>query len=269
MVNADDPAALALARRRDARGAFALRARARGDGFSVDDGWIVERRGRTRRRRSCRSTRFTLPGRHMLSDVVAAAAVSRDRRRDAGRDDGGGRRVSAASSTRWSSSARSTACGSSTTRRPPTSSRRCGRSRASTRGLVRDHRRPLQGRRLRRAARAAACAQAERSSRSAKRAPLVERGARRRRAGARRGDRWRRRCAQAFALAQPGGVGAAGAGVRELRHVPRLRGARPAVQGGGAAARRGATSRDVSSEQSSVSLRRWELAAGNAGCPGL
>ena len=38
----------------------------------------------------------------------------------------------------------------------------------------------------------------------------------------------------AYALAKPGGRGAAGAGVRELRHVSRLRGARPAIQGGGA-----------------------------------
>ena len=61
-------------------------------------------------------------------------------------------------------------------------------------------------------------------------------------AGARGGHRSTTRSTRAFALAQPDGRGAARAGVRELRHVPRLRGARPAVQGGGRAARRRVTS---------------------------
>ena len=58
------------------------------------------------------------------------------------------------------------------------------------------------------------------------------------------------------------GRGAAGAGVRELRHVSRLRGARTEVQGG-------CVETDVSGEQSSVGRRVEGLAAGNAGCPGL
>ena len=67
---------------------------------------------------------------------------------------------------------------------------------------------------------------------------------------------------------------AARAGVRELRHVPRLRGARD----GGSRRRCGETEelrtagselRTVSGEQSSVGSRGEGLAAGNAGCPGL
>ena len=99
------------------------------------------------------------------------------------------------------------------------------------RRLVVDHGRPVQGRRLRRSRAAARRARARRWWRSARRAPLVQRGAGATRAGARcrdDGDAVR----TAFARGAPGGVGAAGAGVRELRHVPRLRGAWPRVQAG-------------------------------------
>ena len=74
---------------------------------------------------------------------------------------------------------------------------------------------------------------------------------------------------------EAGGRRAAGAGVRELRHVPRLRGTRTAVQGAvcGRLAmecrRCRAPARSVSGEQSSVGRRGEGLAAGNAGCPGL
>ena len=62
--------------------------------------------------------------------------------------------------------------------------------------------------------------------------------------------------------------GAAGAGVLELRHVRRLRGARTQVQGGGAEAdHRSVTCRAVSSRQPVGG--NWELVAGSAGCPGL
>jgi len=75
VVNAEDPGAQALAAGAKARRVnygLALR----GDGFSVDAGVIVERRGRA-------VTPLVpvdavhVPGRHILSDVVAATAISR------------------------------------------------------------------------------------------------------------------------------------------------------------------------------------------------
>ena len=81
VVNADDPGAQALAagsRARRVSYGLALR----GDGFGVEAGSIVERKGTT-------ATRLVpvdavrVPGRHILSDVVAAAAISRTAGADA------------------------------------------------------------------------------------------------------------------------------------------------------------------------------------------
>ena len=74
---------------------------------------------------------------------------------------------------------------------------------------------------------------------------------------------------QAFTLAPHGGTVLLSPGVRELRHVPRLRGARRDVQEGSAEAGGGVENgaRAVSSRQSAFGGK--ELAAGNAGCPGL
>ena len=70
-----------------------------------------------------------------------------------------------------------------------------------------------------------------------------------------------------------GGAGrrrAAGAGVRELRLVPRLRGARTGVQGRGASRLNGRANACAEAVSSRQSVRRgWEPTAGNADYPGL
>ena len=132
-------------------------------------------------------------------------------------------------------------------------------------------RRPLQGRRVR-----AICGPplrerggwrgGDRRSAAAHRRALDDldgAGARGRvdgRRGATRDSRWR----------VTGGDGGARAGVRELRHVRATTrsaddGSRRRCSG---SPRSGRADRE-SSEQSSVGVRDWELAAGNAGCPGL
>ena len=172
-----------------------------------------------------------LLGPHLVDDVMAAADGRRDRRRGAGGDDRGGRGV-------------------------PRPRARDGAGRRDRRRAVRqrlegDQRRV--GAAIDRELRSRAGA---RSSAAGSRAAIFGllreplRGARdggrrdRRGAAAACARRWRASCpctrpaslgeavARAFALATAGGRGAARAGVRELRHVPRLRGARTAVQGG-------------------------------------
>ena len=129
VINAEDPPARALARgvvaRRVSYG-LALE----GDGFTVEDASIVERRG-GRSEAIVPVSSVRVLGRHILSDIVAATAIARSA--------GAASRPSPKQSlpltacrTRWSWWPRSTACGSSTTRRPPTSSRRADRSKAST-----------------------------------------------------------------------------------------------------------------------------------------
>jgi UDP-N-acetylmuramoylalanine--D-glutamate ligase len=74
VVNADDPAAMDLARQgRARRFDFSLEARL-DDGVIVDGGDIVERRSGQSRRVMPR-TEVRLPGRHGLADVLAASAV--------------------------------------------------------------------------------------------------------------------------------------------------------------------------------------------------
>jgi UDP-N-acetylmuramoylalanine--D-glutamate ligase len=74
VVNADDPGALALARRGRARRCdYALDAYP-GDGVTVEDGQIVRRQAGSAQRLMPVSA-VKLPGRHLLSDVLAAAAV--------------------------------------------------------------------------------------------------------------------------------------------------------------------------------------------------
>ncbi len=74
VINADDPAALALARDGRARRLdFALDAPVH-DGITIEDGAIV-RRGDRRAVPLLPVTSVRLPGRHLLSDVLAAAAV--------------------------------------------------------------------------------------------------------------------------------------------------------------------------------------------------
>jgi UDP-N-acetylmuramoylalanine--D-glutamate ligase len=75
VVNAEDPPARALA-----RGVVARRVpyglALEGDGFTVDDGAIVERRG-SRRDAIVAVSAVRVLGRHILSDVVAATAIAR------------------------------------------------------------------------------------------------------------------------------------------------------------------------------------------------
>ena len=129
------------------------------------------------------------------------------------------------------------------------------------------------------------CARAPGRSWRSARPAAGRRRARRRRAGA-RGGLARRGGGFGVRAGEAVGRRAARAGVRELRHVSRLRGTRPRVQGDRRDAEVGRVRRErrgrqrkggpyagppatVSGEQSSVGLRDEGLAAGNAGCPGL
>jgi UDP-N-acetylmuramoylalanine--D-glutamate ligase len=75
VVNAEDPGAQALAAGAKAR-RVSYGLALRGDGFSVDGGVIVERRGVTVSP-LVPVDAVHVPGRHILSDVVAATAISR------------------------------------------------------------------------------------------------------------------------------------------------------------------------------------------------
>ena len=75
VVNADDPASLALARRGRARRFDFGFAGTIAEGVTVDGAHIVERTGGVTRRLVPVSA-VKLPGRHLLADVMAAAAVS-------------------------------------------------------------------------------------------------------------------------------------------------------------------------------------------------
>ncbi|MEO8480704.1 MAG: UDP-N-acetylmuramoyl-L-alanine--D-glutamate ligase [Acidobacteriota bacterium] len=76
VINADDPASLALARGiRAQRFDFALQA-AVPNGITVQDGTIVER-GATGSTELMPVSAVKLPGRHLLADVLAASAVAR------------------------------------------------------------------------------------------------------------------------------------------------------------------------------------------------
>jgi UDP-N-acetylmuramoylalanine--D-glutamate ligase len=75
VVNAEDPGAQALAAGAKAR-RVSYGLALRGDGFSVDGGAIVERRGMTVSP-LVPVDAVHVPGRHILSDVVAATAISR------------------------------------------------------------------------------------------------------------------------------------------------------------------------------------------------
>jgi len=75
VLNADDPAVLEQARGTAARHViFSLEGDAR-DGFVVDGGWIVRRRG-TQLERLIPLAAVELTGRHMLNNVLAAAAAT-------------------------------------------------------------------------------------------------------------------------------------------------------------------------------------------------
>ena len=132
VVNADDPATVALARGvRARRLGLALDGRRR-DGVVVAGDGIVRRRRRTATSRCVPLASIRLPGRHMLADVLAAAAVGVARRRGAGGDDRAVESFARPRARARAGGAKSAACGSSTTRRRRTSRRRAARSRAST-----------------------------------------------------------------------------------------------------------------------------------------
>ena len=137
VLNADDPATLAMAR--DG-------ARARALLFSMRDaspeGIVVAGDAHRAAHRPATSeplvplSSIRLLGRHLVADVVAAAAVATLAGVDADGDDAGGRRLHRARARARAGRARSAASGSSTTRRRPTSRRRGARSRASATGVV-------------------------------------------------------------------------------------------------------------------------------------
>jgi UDP-N-acetylmuramoylalanine--D-glutamate ligase len=74
VINADDPAALALARRGRAATRLFSRAGSIGEGTVVEDGWIVERT-RDARSELVPLTAIHLLGPHLVADVMAAATV--------------------------------------------------------------------------------------------------------------------------------------------------------------------------------------------------
>ena len=220
---------LALARTdaRRARLLFARRA-AIADGIVVDGD--CDRRGARPAASSALVplSAVKLLGRHLLRDVLAAAAVGVARRRR--------RRTAMTRAVEGFTRPRARAGAGRRDRRRAVRQRLEGhqhrggaarRSRASTPGWSRSS---AAGSR---AATSAICA-----SRCGARAAAVvaigearaagARGAGRRRCRCTTRPTWSRRCGRAFAVGVAGRRGAAGAGVLELRHVPRLRGARPA-----------------------------------------
>ena len=131
VLNADDPVVAAYAELRDARRS---RSTARGAAGApaasgVVDGWIVDDGAG----RIMPIDELAIPGRHNVSNALAAVAVGRLVRHPARRDPPRGRRASPASSTASSRSRRSTASASSTTRRAPSRTRSSPRSRRSSR----------------------------------------------------------------------------------------------------------------------------------------
>ena len=254
VLNADDPASLALARTRAGAAAAVLDERRR------STTGIVRRRRRDRAPRPTAAIEPLVP----LTSVSCSAAICsptcwrprRWRRSPASTPAAmtrGGRRLHRPRARARAGRRRSAACGSSTTRRRPTSRRRAAPSRASATALVVILGGRFKGGDFARSRRAAGGARTRPWSRSANRAPLIARGAR---VGGstvhEAADMRQRGAARRSRSAVAGQHGAAGAGVRQLRHVPRLRGARAGVQAGSAeAARRNGTAR-VSSEQSSV-----------------
>ena len=238
VVNADDPVVMARsARHRRAAGDVLAVGRDRQTAFVVDGDWIVSGARRAGVERLVPVSAVELTGRHMLHNVIAAAAVATHRRRAR-------RRAMVARAARVPRSRARHGAGRRDRRRAlrqrlEGDQRRGGApvDRELRRRRRGDRRRPVQGRRPARAAGAAGRARARRSSRSA----------RPRRWCARRWTtwcRWSRRASmreaveRGYEAAAAGRRRAAGAGVRELRLVPRLRGARTGVQGrGGAVAR--------------------------------
>ena len=234
VINADDPAVLELARRGRAAERRFSRTGAADAATVVEDGWIVDRR-RDRVERLVPLDAIHLLGPHLVNDVMAAATVGAiagaapaamtaaveafrglEHAMELVGVVDGVRFVNDSKATNVESALRSIE--------------------SFERDLV-----PIMGGRfkggdLTPAARAAAGAR-ESGGRHRRSAAAAARGARRRRAGARRGrffgrDRPRLRAGEAVRR------GAARAGVRELRHVPRLRGAGHAVQGGGGEAQK-------------------------------
>ena len=256
VINADDPAVLELARRGRATKRLFARETSIAEGTVVDDGWIVDRRADADRRLVPLDA-IHLLGAHLVTDVMAAATVGAiagaapaamtaavdafrglEHAMELVAEVGGVRFVNDSKATNVESALRSIE--SFERDLVPIIG---GRFKGGDFGLLRE---PLRSARQ----------GGRRDWRSeGARAP----GARRRRAGARSGivrggDRACLRDREAC------GRGAAGAGVRELRHVPRLRGARAEVQGRSRAdrarrqQREGCVGRYVSGEQSSVGV---------------
>ena len=181
VINADDPSVLELARRGRAQRAPVRASRARSPtARSIEDGWIVDRSAR--RDRAARAARRdpsarAAPGRRRHG----GGDGRRDCRRSAGRDDRGGRVRSTASSTRWNSSPTIDGVRFVNDSKATNVESALRSIESFDRGSRADHRRPLQGRRSGVAARAAERPRQGASSPSARRAPLVRRGARRRR----------------------------------------------------------------------------------------
>ncbi len=278
VINADDPSVLRLAERgRAAKRLFARHAWL-AEGTVVEDGWIVDRSG-PQTERLVPLTAIRLLGPHLVSDVMAAATVgsiagAAPAAMTAAVESFGGLEhamelVAEVAGVRFVNDSKATNVESA-----------LRAIESFDRGLV-----PIIGGRF------------KGGDLRVLRAPLVARakavvaigearlscaggpggcGRRPRRGVLRRsrGDRLRAR--------EAGGRRSAGAGVRQLRHVPRLRRARTPLQRGGRAARStGRTLRRcragprwtrrgaVNGEQSSVGLCGEGLAAGSAGCPGL
>ena len=237
VVNADDP--VVLARGAPRARAPAARSASTGEPLAAGDGAFFA--GGVRPAAAATGAEETLfaradvalPGAHLAGDLLVAAAAARA----PGRARRGDRARRARLPRRR---ARARARGRRSTASRYYNDSKATNVEAARRSLEafdrprrRDPRRPLQGRRLRRARPAASPPAAARvlaigEARGARRAALAGT-----RAGRARAVACARPSRAAAPLAVPGRRRAAGAGLLVLRHVPRLRRARPRVQGRG------------------------------------